>query len=145
MNETTVTLLGNAATGVVYRETAAGIAMARFRLAVTVRRWERARERWTEAYTSFYTVWAWRSLAANVAASVAIGEPLVVQGKLRVREEEVMEQGPGASRAGPRRLSADIEAIAVGHDLSYGTSAFRRVAKAKPGLTRGQGAAAAPG
>lgn len=59
MNETVVTLVGNAATGVEFRETATG-GMARFRFAVTARRWDREKQFWTDGHTSFYTVWAWR-------------------------------------------------------------------------------------
>lgn len=125
MNETLVTLVGNAATGVEFRETAAG-GMARFRFAVTPRRWDRGKELWTDGHTSFYTVWAWRTLAANLTGSVSVGEPLVVHGRLKVREEE---------REGQRRTFVDIEAVAVGHDLTRGTSAFRRVVRGEPGLT----------
>ncbi|MFI6892620.1 single-stranded DNA-binding protein [Streptomyces sp. NPDC050256] len=130
MNETLVTLVGNAATGVEFRETASG-GMARFRFAVTPRRWDREKELWTDGHTSFYTVWAWRTLAANLTGSVAVGEPLVVHGRLKVREEE---------REGQRRTFVDIEAVAVGHDLTRGTSAFRRVVRGEPGLTARNGA-----
>nr|WP_208623838.1 single-stranded DNA-binding protein [Streptomyces nanshensis] len=68
-----VTLVGNAATAVEFRDTATG-GMARFRLAVTPRRRDRETQLWTDGPTSFYTVWAWRTLATNLAASVAIGE-----------------------------------------------------------------------
>ncbi|MEV8452071.1 single-stranded DNA-binding protein [Streptomyces sp. NPDC052095] len=122
MNETLVTLVGNAATGVEFRETATG-GMARFRFAVTPRRWDREKQLWADGHTSFYTVWAWRSLAWNLSGSVSIGEPLVVHGRLKVREEE---------REGQRRTSVDIEAVAVGHDLTRGTAAFRRLSKAEP-------------
>lgn len=125
MNETLVTLVGNAATGVDFRETASG-GMARFRFAVTPRRWDREKQLWADGHTSFYTVWAWRTLAANLSGSVAVGEPLVVHGRLKVREEE---------REGQRRTFVDIEAVAVGHDLTRGTSAFRRVVRGEPGLT----------
>ncbi|MFD8685499.1 single-stranded DNA-binding protein [Streptomyces sp. NPDC059651] len=125
MNETLVTLVGNAATGVEFRETASG-GMARFRFAVTPRRWDREKEHWADGHTSFYTVWAWRTLASNLSGSVAVGEPLVVHGRLKVREEE---------REGQRRTFVDIEAVAVGHDLTRGTSAFRRVVRGDPGLT----------
>ncbi|MDX3374960.1 single-stranded DNA-binding protein [Streptomyces sp. ME02-6991-2A] len=125
MNETMVTLVGNAATAVDFRETATG-GMARFRFAVTPRRRDRETQLWTDGPTSFYTVWAWRTLAANLAGSVAIGEPLVVHGRLKVREEE---------RDGGRRTFVDVEAIAVGHDLSRGTAAFRRVVRTEPALT----------
>ena len=76
LNDTMVTLVGNAATAVEHRQTAAGVTVARFRLAATSRRWDKARECWTDGGTSFYTVRSWRTLADNVAASVAVGEPL---------------------------------------------------------------------
>ncbi|MEU5403312.1 single-stranded DNA-binding protein [Streptomyces sp. NPDC005963] len=116
MNDTLVTVVGNAATQVEYRETAGG-GMARFRIAVTPRRWDKQSAAWIDGRTGFYTVFAWRSLAINLAGSVSVGEPLVVHGRLRVREEE---------REGQRRTSVDIEAMAVGHDLTRGTAAFRR-------------------
>lgn len=131
MNETLVTLVGNAATAVEFRETASG-GMARFRFAVTPRRWDRAKEAWADGHTSFYTVWAWRTLAANLTGSVAVGEPLVVHGRLKVREEEL---------EGQRRTFVDIEAVAVGHDLTRGTAAFRRVVRGEPGLTSRYGPA----
>ncbi|MEU8474848.1 single-stranded DNA-binding protein [Streptomyces hygroscopicus] len=180
MNESWVTVVGNAATRPDFWETAAGVAVARFRLAATVRRWDRGRDAWADAYTSFYTVWAWRSLAANVAGSVSLGEPLVVHGTLRVRERAwdregegdrplrggrgaagfpgagggpgpaagAAPDGPGAPGEGsgggaqqPRRwVTAEIDAVAVGHDLTRGTSAFRRVSQAKPLLNAPTGA-----
>ncbi|WKX70365.1 single-stranded DNA-binding protein [Streptomyces sp. XD-27] len=168
MNETLVTLVGNVATRPEFRETASGVPVTRFRLAVTARRWDRAREVWQDAYTSFYTVWAWRSLAVNVAASVTIGEPVVVQGRLRVREEwreprdtpqpggaqvpasvpapvpvpvpasvprDPQEPAGARGHESDRRVSVEIDALAVGHDLARGTAAFRRVSQAKPQLT----------
>ncbi|MEV6653579.1 single-stranded DNA-binding protein [Streptomyces sp. NPDC051219] len=126
MNDTMVTLVGNVATRVDYKESATG-AVARFRFAVTARRWDREKQTWADGATSFYTVWARRMLAANLAGSVSVGEPLVVHGRLRVREEEQQDA--------KRWFSADVEAVAVGHDLTRGTSAFRRVVKGEPSLT----------
>ncbi|MFD7289574.1 single-stranded DNA-binding protein [Streptomyces sp. NPDC059863] len=125
MNDTVVTVVGNVATGVEFRESATG-GVARFRFAVTGRRWDRQRNGWADGPTSFYTVWAWRTLGANLAASVSVGEPLLVHGRLRVREDE---------REGQRRTSVEIDAVAVGHDLTRGTAAFRRVTRATPSLT----------
>ncbi|MFE6743369.1 single-stranded DNA-binding protein [Streptomyces tubercidicus] len=125
MNDTMVTLVGNAATAVEHRQTAAGVTVARFRLAARSRRWDRALERWTDGETSFYTVRSWRGLADNVAASVAVGEPLIVQGRLRLREGE---QPP--EKGGQRWFSAEVDAMAIGHDLTRGTAAFRRVLRA---------------
>ena len=122
MNDTMVTLVGNVATAVEYRDTAAG-GVARFRFAVTAHRWDRERGTWSDGRTSFYTVFAWRTLGAHLAASVSVGEPLLVHGRLRVREEE---------REGQRRVFVDVEAVAAGHDLTRGTAAFRRTVTTEP-------------
>ncbi|OWA07087.1 single-stranded DNA-binding protein [Streptomyces sp. CS227] len=119
MNETMVTVVGNVATTPVYRESAHG-PMARFRMAATPRRWDRERQSWTDGPTSFFTIWTTRQLASNVTASVTVGEPVIVQGRLRVRETE---------RGGQQWTTAEIDAASVGHDLTRGTAAFRRVRK----------------
>ncbi|MDX2523647.1 single-stranded DNA-binding protein [Streptomyces europaeiscabiei] len=116
MNETMVCVVGNVATQPVCRELSTG-SSARFRLAVTSRYWDREKNEWTDGHTNFFTVWARRTLAANVASSVSLGDPVVVQGRLKVRTEQ---------RDGQSWASADVDAIAIGHDLSRGTSAFRR-------------------
>lgn len=120
MNETTLCVVGNVATRPVSKETALGTS-ARFRLAVTARYWDREKNEWTDGHTNFFTVWARRTLAANVTSSVSVGDPVVVQGRLRVRTERTEE--------GESRTWADIDATAVGHDLARGTSAFRRNAR----------------
>lgn len=119
MNETTLTVVGNVATTPVYRELPTG-PVARFRLAVTSRHFDRVQNVWSDGHTNFFTVWARGTLGSNVQASVAVGEPVIVQGRLRVRDEE---------RGGQHWTSADIQATAVGHDLTRGTAAFRRVAR----------------
>ncbi|MEV6486186.1 single-stranded DNA-binding protein [Streptomyces sp. NPDC051576] len=120
MNETMVCVVGNVATQPMYRDLAAGPS-ARFRLAVTSRYWDREKSTWTDGHTNFFTVWANRQLATNVAASVSVGDPVVVQGRLKVRTE--------AREGQPNRSSADIDAVSIGHDLARGTSAFRRANK----------------
>ncbi|MFD7016692.1 single-stranded DNA-binding protein [Streptomyces sp. NPDC059928] len=141
MNDTMVTLVGNVATQVEWRESATG-GVARFRLAVTARRFDREKQCWVDGATSFYTVWAARTLGMNLTGSVSIGEPLVVHGRLKVRDEE--------RKDGTRWFSADIDAVAVGHDMSRGTTVFRRVFKgeASPAervRTQGAEGAAPPG
>ncbi|MCZ7414267.1 MULTISPECIES: single-stranded DNA-binding protein [unclassified Streptomyces] len=118
MNETMVTVVGNVATKPDFRDNGRCPAV-RFRLASTVRRYDRERNLWADGATSFYTVWAWRALAHNLTASVSIGEPLVVHGRLRVQDSE---------REGQRWTVATIDAVAVGHDLTRGTSAWVRAA-----------------
>ncbi|MGW1722973.1 single-stranded DNA-binding protein [Streptomyces sp. NPDC002306] len=123
MNETIVCTVGNVATQPVYRELASGPS-ARFRLAVTSRYWDREKSAWTDGHTNFFTVWASRQLATNAAASLSVGEPVIVQGRLKVRTEV---------RDGQNRTSADIDAVSIGHDLARGTSAFRRSGRPETG------------
>ncbi|TGB13290.1 single-stranded DNA-binding protein [Streptomyces sp. MZ04] len=120
-----MTVVGNVATTPVFRELASG-PVSRFRLAVTTRYYDGVQKVWVDGHTNFFTVWANRALGANVQASLAIGEPVIVQGRLKVRDEE---------RGGQHWTSADIDAMTVGHDLSRGTAAFRRVLKANAALT----------
>ncbi|MET8580909.1 single-stranded DNA-binding protein [Streptomyces collinus] len=120
MNETMVCVVGNVATPPVYRELAAGPS-TRFRMAVTSRYWDREKSAWTDGHTNFFTVWANRLLASNVMGSVEVGQPVIVQGRLKVRSEQ---------REGQQNwVSADIDAVAIGHDLARGTTVFRRVAR----------------
>ncbi|GAA5071599.1 single-stranded DNA-binding protein [Streptomyces similanensis] len=123
MNETMICAVGNVATQPMYRDPESG-ASARFRLAVTARYWDREKNAWTDGHTNFFTVWANRQLAANTVASLNVGDPVVVQGRLKVRSE---------SRDGASRAWADIDAVAIGHDLSRGTAAFRRTVRQDPG------------
>ncbi|GAA1958264.1 hypothetical protein GCM10009738_35610 [Kitasatospora viridis] len=116
MNETVVTMIGNVASPVQYGQTAGGIAMANFRMAATERRYDRARGEWVDGDTNWVTVIAWRHLATNVVSSIEKGQPVVVSGRLRVREWE---------DDGKRRSVVEIDARSIGHDLGRGTSAFR--------------------
>ncbi|MEV6120054.1 single-stranded DNA-binding protein [Streptomyces sp. NPDC052077] len=116
MNDTMICAVGNVATQPVFRELPSGPS-ARFRLAVTARYWDRERNQWADGHTNFFTVWARGRLAANAATSLTVGEPVIVRGRLKVRSE---------AREGQNRTSADIDAVAIGHDLARGTSAFRR-------------------
>lgn len=121
MNETIICAVGNVATQPVYRELTTGPSV-RFRLAVTSRYLDRGKNEWTDGHTNFFTVWANRQLATNAAASLSVGEPVIVQGRLKVRTDV---------REGQNWTSADIDALAIGHDLARGTSAFRRANGAK--------------
>ncbi|MEV7000489.1 single-stranded DNA-binding protein [Streptomyces sp. NPDC093982] len=123
MNETIICAVGNVATQPVYRELTTGPS-ARFRLAVTSRYLDRGKNEWTDGHTNFFTVWANRQLATNAAGSLNVGDPVVVQGRLKVRSDV---------REGQSWTSADIDATAIGHDLARGTSAFRRALRPEAG------------
>ncbi|MEZ0090309.1 single-stranded DNA-binding protein [Streptacidiphilus sp. EB129] len=144
MNGTMVTLVGQVASEVRYTTTVGGVPVASFRLAATDRRYDRQRQGWVDGDTSTFTIWCWRWLAENVLSSISRGDPLLITGRMRVRE---WDNGPDK----PVGVSAEIEAAAVGHDLSRGTSAFRRAVRGRPELTarvpraRDEAGAADPG
>ena len=95
----------------------AGSDRVTFRLASTPRFFDRAQGGYRERETVWLGVKAWRDLAHNVAASVHVGDPVVVVGRLRTQVYTV---------DGEERRHQELEASSVGHDLTKGTSMFRR-------------------
>jgi single-strand DNA-binding protein len=118
VNETVVTLIGNVATDVRSTTTQAGVPISSFRVASTTRRFERGKG-WIDLDTLYVTVVCWRALAENVAAALAKGDPVVVSGRLRMRQWTADD-----GRAG---TSVELEASTAGHDLTRGVSRFSRV------------------
>jgi single-strand DNA-binding protein len=113
----TITLIGFVATVPKHLITGEGLPITSFRLASTQRRFDRAQGRWSDGDTNWYTVTTFRQLAVNTVSSVSKGDRVVVTGRLRIRAWEV------GDRSG---TNVDVEADAVGHDLSWGTTAFTR-------------------
>lgn len=118
MNQTHVTVVGNVATDPRLREVANGSKVLSFRLAVNDRRFDKALKQWRDANTVFFTVTCWRALAENVFSSVSKGQPVIVHGKLSMSTYD--------DRDGVTRTVIDVDAAAVGHDLSRGVSAFTK-------------------
>lgn len=116
MNETYVTLRGWLGADVRYRQ-AGDSPVAEFRLGVTPRYYDKQRSDWVDGSTQWYTVKAWRQLADNCRDSLRRADPVVVHGRL------------GQSswvKDGIERTALEVTAVSVGHDLSLGTSQFRR-------------------
>jgi single-strand DNA-binding protein len=118
MNETMVTLVGHVATEPALRITTGGARVTSFRLASTERRFDKGVNDWRDAYTTFFTVTTWRTMAENVATSVNKGQPVVVHGRLRDSSYEAKD--------GQWRTVLEVEAFALGHDLSRGVAAFTK-------------------
>lgn len=116
MNETMVTLVGHVATEPALRITTGGARVTSFRLASTERRFDKGINDWRDAFTTFFTVTTWRTMAENVATSVQKGQPVVVHGRLRDSSYEAKD--------GQWRTVLEVEAFALGHDLSRGVSTF---------------------
>jgi single-strand DNA-binding protein len=94
-----------------------GLPITSFRMASTHRKFDRVLKKWVDGETNWYTITAFRQLAINIAGSVSKGERVMVIGALRVRDWD------NGERTG---TSVEIEAEAIGHDLTWGTSTFTR-------------------
>lgn len=94
-----------------------GLPITSFRLAASLRKFDKQLNRWVEAETNWFTITSFRQLAVNTAVSVSKGDRVVVMGRLRVRDWD------NGERAG---TSVEIESETIGHDLVWGSSTFVR-------------------
>ncbi|GIF70905.1 hypothetical protein Asi02nite_04230 [Asanoa siamensis] len=119
MFDTYVTLVGNLLTAPEWRRTTnTSTLVASFRVASTARRFDRDSGRWVDGNSLRVRVTCWRRLAEGVASSVMTGDPVVVVGRLYTRD--------WVDGEGNNRTSYEVEAVAVGHDLSRGKARFVR-------------------
>jgi len=121
-NDTIVTVQGWLAADPSVR-VAGGHTVANFRIGCTPRRFHRGRQEWVDGETQWYSVSAWRTLAANCERSLHRGDPVVVQGRLQHRTY--------LNRNGVEVVALEIEALTVGHDLNRGVANFSKM-PAKP-------------
>lgn len=119
MFDTVVTIVGNVLnTPELRRLPSARAAVAKFKVAATSRRYDRDHGRWVDGASLRLRVNCWRRLAENVAASVVSGDPVVVTGRIYTRD--------WVGEDGQHRVSYEMDAVAVGHDLARGQSRFER-------------------
>jgi single-strand DNA-binding protein len=123
MNEMYVTVSGRLVAKPEARMTRGGVPFAAFRVASTVRRPNSSTGQYEDAGTNFLNVTAFRSLGANAANCLDKGDPVIVYGRLRVNQW--MRNGDIPT------TSVEVDAYSIGHDLSYGTSTFAKVSRAK--------------
>jgi single-strand DNA-binding protein len=135
-NEAQISLSGYVASQPSLRETRTGIPAVTMRVAWTPRRMDRATGEWTDAGTSFATVQCYRKLAENAATCLRKGDPVVVRGRVSVRDFE--------GRNGQPRTVVEIDASSVGHDLCHGVAKFHRV-RPQTGMTAAEFRAAEDG
>ncbi|GGL02559.1 single-stranded DNA-binding protein [Mangrovihabitans endophyticus] len=142
MFDTNIVIIGNVLTAPEWRRTGSGTLVANFRVASTARRIDRESGRWIDGNSLRVRVTCWRRLAEGVGASLTVGDPVIVSGRLYTRDWSDADGNP--------RVSYEMEAVAVGHDLARGKGRFYRRA-AQPtsavedeqtdGLVRGEAAA----
>ena len=113
-----VVIVGNLTRDPELRYTPNGAALVKFGVAVSRRVRDDATGQWKDADTSFFDVTAWRSLAENVAETLAQGNRVVVVGRLRTNTWETPE--------GERRSKIEIEAEEVAPSLKWATAKVER-------------------
>jgi single-strand DNA-binding protein len=116
-----ITVTGLVATTPKNVVTGTGLAVTTFRLASNQRRYDKTQQKWVDVDTNWFTVTSFRQLAANVVVSLQKGQRIVVTGRLRVRDWSSDDK---------KGTSVEIDAEAIGHDLTWGTAAFTRSAAA---------------
>ncbi|UYN84683.1 MAG: single-stranded DNA-binding protein [Microcella sp.] len=125
----TITLTGLVATQPRHIVTSEGLAITSFRLASNQRRFDRGQNAWVDGDTNWYTITAFRQLGVHAASSIEKGQRVIVTGRVRIRDWESGEKNG---------TSIEIDAEALGHDLSWGRATFTRsVIAAKPDTESG--------
>jgi single-strand DNA-binding protein len=121
MFDTYLTVTGNLVDNPRMRLTKNGHPVTNFRIASTSRRFDTEKNCYVDNSTLFVNVTCWRAQAENAFASLKKGHPVVVHGRYYSREYTVDET---------TRIAYELEASAIGHDLSRGISDFRKVVRA---------------
>jgi single-strand DNA-binding protein len=119
MFDTYVTIVGNVMTTPEWRRTkTTDVLVANFKVASTARRFDRDTGKWIDGNSLRVRVNCWRRLAEGVGSSLMVGDPVIVVGRMYTRDWTDDQQ--------QRRLTYELEAVAIGHDLSRGRAKFYR-------------------
>lgn len=95
-----------------------GLPFTTFRVAHNRQNFDRESGQWAQTGTDFLKVIAFGSLGLNIVESVAKGDPVVVHGRLSLKE---WTQGEKSG------TDAEITASAVGWDFNFGQGDFHKV------------------
>jgi single-strand DNA-binding protein len=120
--DTYVTVTGNLTGDPTQRATASGATVVHLRVAASGRKFDRASGEFRDGDPMFINVSCWRSLGGNVFASLRKGDSVIVHGRLLYRSYD--------DKAGNRHNVHEIDAIAVGPDLSRCAADLRRASRA---------------
>ena len=104
-----------------------GSVVTSFRIVMNYRRYDKASDTWIDSGMFRVRVNCWRRLADHVYASLNVGDPVIVVGRIFTRD--------WSADSGELRVNYEVEADAVGHDLSRGTTTFTKTSVAGPQST----------
>lgn len=123
MGETFVHVNGRIVTEVERRAVGESGEMAGFMVISTERRFDKAVGDWVDGRKFSVWVTCWRRLARNVALTLTKGDDVMVSGRLRTREYE---------EGGKTRYSTELDAHAVGPNLTRAIADVRRIRSGEP-------------
>lgn len=126
MYETITTVQGRLVADPVVVEGRGG-PFTKFRIAQSERHQVRGEPgRWADSDPSFYDVSVFRGPGENAARSLRKGHPVVVHGRLRVRQYARSDGGTG--------ISVELDAHSLGHDLRWGSTVYTRNGDLAPAM-----------
>lgn len=117
-----ITVVGTVATDPRHVTTEEQLEVTTFRLASAQRRFDRKQGKWVDGGTNWYTIVAFRQLAANAAASIRKGERVIAHGRPRVRD------WLNEDRSG---TTMEVEVESLGHDLLWGRTEYTKATVAR--------------
>lgn len=123
MGETFVTVIGRIVTELDRRDLGDGNENVGFLVISTERRFDKSVGEWVDGRKFSVWVTCWRRLARNVAVSMHKGDEVMVCGRLRTREYE---------DGGKTRYATELEAYAVGPNLTRAIAEVRRIKAGEP-------------
>lgn len=119
MFDTYVTIIGNVLTQPEWRRTTkTNAVVTNFRVASTSRKFDKETNAWVDGDSLRVKVVCWRKLGEHVFQSVMQGDPVIVTGRMYTRDYTTED--------GQKRISYELDAVSVGHDLARGTGRFTR-------------------
>jgi single-strand DNA-binding protein len=111
--DTTITVVGNLTADPELRFTPSGAAVANFTVASTPRTYDKEANEWKDGDALFLRCSVWRQTADHVAESLAKGDRVIVQGRLKQRSYE--------TREGEQRTTYEVDVEEVGASLKFRT------------------------
>lgn len=130
MQETPITVIGNAVDDPELRFTPGGAAVANLRIASTARKFNRQTNQFEDGDSLYLGVTCWKGHAENVAETVRRGMRLIVTGHLRQKQYE--------KKDGTRGSSYEIAEAEVAVSLRNATAAVTKATSGQGGQPRRQ-------
>ncbi len=116
----TTTLIGNTTSDIDLRFTQGGRPVGNVTIAVSDRKYDKARNEWVDGDVWFARCTLWGELAEHAAASIRKGTRVIAQGRISQRDFE--------DREGVKRTAVEVTLEDIGASMRYATATVTRAA-----------------